>query len=67
MLRVINKTVRCHGVSVDPNDDDANTMILDIPKLLSKHFPQHGPYLGVYCTLERPGELWVGDSLSITS
>lgn len=59
---VINKTVRCKGVSVDPLDMET---ILDIPKLLVDHFPQHGPYLGIYAVVDTPGSLGVGDELRL--
>lgn len=61
-MKVISKTVRCDGISVDPLDPKS---VLDIPKLLIEHFPQHGPYLGVYATVEEGGEIGVGDDLSI--
>ena len=61
-LTVINKTVRCKGVSVDPLDP-AN--ILDIPELLIKHFPEHGPFLGVYAVVDAPGTLSLGDELQL--
>ena len=61
-LRMIQRTVRCDGVSVDPLDPET---ILDIPQLLAKHFPEHGPYLGVYATVENPGSLSVGNQLQL--
>jgi uncharacterized protein len=63
-MRVISRTVRCQGVSVDPLDDP-NLNEVDIPGLLAKHFPQHGPYLGVYAVIESPGTLAVGQELAI--
>ena len=62
-LKIISKTVRCAGVGVDPLDLDQD--VLDIPALLMKHFPEHGPYLGVYCVLEKPGTLSVGDTFRL--
>lgn len=59
-LSVLSKTVRCDGVSVDPLDPDT---VLDIPKLLARHFPEHGPYLGVYAVIEDPGVLSIGDEI----
>jgi len=64
-LKILNKTVRCQGVSVDPLDDPEHTVPLDIPELLMRHFPEHGPYLGVYCVLEEPGTLSLGDTLRL--
>ena len=59
-LKVVSKTVRCKGVSIDPLDPEN---VLDIPGLLMKHFPEHGPYLGVYCVVEAEGTLSIGDKL----
>jgi len=64
-LRIINKTVRCDGVGVDPLDDSNPKEQLDIPALLMQHFPEHGPYLGVYCVLEESGTLSKGDTLKL--
>lgn len=60
-LKVVNRTVRCQGVSVDPKDPN----VLDIPKLLAEHFPEHGPYLGIYAVVEEPGSLAVNDVLEL--
>ena len=49
VLKVLSRTVRCAGVGVDPFDP---TQKLEIPQMLSKHFPEHGPYLGVYAVVE---------------
>lgn len=59
-ISVLSKTVRCNGVSIDPLDPDT---VLDVPQLLAKHFPEHGPYLGVYAVIEGPGVLSVGDGI----
>jgi len=48
-LKVLSKTVRCAGVGVDPFDPKRK---VDIPQMLSKYFPEHGPYLGVYAVIE---------------
>lgn len=61
-LKVLSKTVRCKGVSVDPLDIDR---VLDIPSLLVEHFPEHGPYLGVYAAVESTGSLALGDDLTL--
>ena len=50
ILKVLSKTVRCAGIGVDPSQPEAKK--LDVPQLLSKHFPQYGPYLGVYAVIE---------------
>jgi uncharacterized protein YcbX len=62
-LQVISKTVRCEGVSIDPLEYPEN--VLDIPKLMVKHFPEHGPYLGVYAVVEQGGEISLGDDVSL--
>jgi len=61
-LDVIGRTVRCAGVSIDPNDP-TGTPLLDIPVLLQKYFPEFGPFLGVYAVVRTGGKLNVGDSL----
>ena len=62
-LTVINKTVRCAGVGIDPLDPARG--VLDIPSLLVEHFPEHGPYLGVYAVVDSPGSLALGDDLKL--
>ena len=63
VLDVVSTTVRCEGVGVDPLDTSAG--VLPIPALLSKHFPQHGPYLGVYAVVREGGRLSIGDTLTL--
>lgn len=63
ILDIISTTVRCEGVGVDPLDKSAG--VLPIPALLSKHFPQHGPYLGVYAVIREGGKLSIGDTMSL--
>lgn len=60
-MKVISKTVRCKGVSTDPLNLDLPD--IDIPGMLVKHFPEHGPYLGVYAVVESGGDLGVGDDV----
>jgi|Transcript_368 hypothetical protein len=68
-FRVVSRTVRCAGVGIDPQRPDLGT--IDIPKLLTKHFPQHGPYLGVSVVVDREfgggcgGVLCVGDTFRV--
>lgn len=45
-FEVVARTVRCAGVGIDPLQPELGA--LDVPKLLTEHFPEHGPYLGVY-------------------
>lgn len=63
-MSIVSKTVRCEGVSVDPLDSEN---ILDIPGLLTKHYPEYGPFLGVYAVLDKPGSIAIGDSLILQS
>jgi hypothetical protein len=63
-FRITSRTVRCAGIGVDPLQPELGT--IDIPKLLTKHFPQYGPYLGVYAVVDQDcgfncGQLCVGD------
>mmetsp|Transcript_22896 Transcript_22896/g.50856 ORF Transcript_22896/g.50856 Transcript_22896/m.50856 type:complete len:401 (+) Transcript_22896:91-1293(+) len=60
-LDIVSKTVRCEGVGIDP--DDAQTGVLPIPSLLTEHFPERGPYLGVYAIVRTGGTLRLGDRL----
>jgi uncharacterized protein YcbX len=60
-LEVISKTVRCDGISIDPLEYPEN--VLDIPRLLTKNFPEHGPYLGVYAVVEEGGTISLGDDV----
>jgi uncharacterized protein YcbX len=60
-LSVIKQTVRCEGVSIDPLDPKR---VLDIPKLLTQHYPQYGPFFGVYAMIDKGGTMSIGDSVS---
>ena len=62
-LEVISKTVRCDGVSVDPLEYPNN--VLDIPALMMKHFPEEGPYLGVYAIVKKGGTITLGDDIKL--
>jgi hypothetical protein len=62
-LTVISKTVRCKGVSVDPTEVDG--AVMNIPSLLVQHFPEHGPYLGVYAVADVPGSIQIGSRFTI--
>lgn len=44
---------------LDPNN------VLDIPRLLVDHFPEHGPFLGVYAVVDAPGMLSLEDELRL--
>ena len=45
--------MRCDGVS------DGT---IDVPAALIEHFPEHGPYLGVYAQVRGEGDVSVGDA-----
>ncbi len=64
-FRITSRTVRCAGIGVDPLQPELG--IIDIPKLLTKHFPQHGPYLGVYAVVDGCsfGSICVGDTFRV--
>lgn len=67
-FRITSRTVRCAGIGVDPLQPELGT--IDIPKLLTKHFPHHGPYLGIYAVVDQVegfncGQLCVGDTFRV--
>ena len=64
VLKVVKRTVRCEGVNVDPRG--SGRADLDVPALLQKHFPQHGPFLGVYAQVVSAGEVKVGDRVRVS-
>eukprot|EP00729_Bicosta_minor_P019547 gene19547-34203_t len=57
-VKVTKRTVRCDATKVNPKTAVAD---LDVPALLSKHFPQHGPYVGVYAIVVTAGNVTAGD------
>lgn len=61
-LRVISRTVRCEGVNADARHGSGEAD-LDIPGLLTTHFPEHGPYLGVYAQVVEGGRVRLGDAV----
>lgn len=76
-FRVLARTVRCKGVALSSEVDNKSDSHagshhaadaggeLDIISLLTQHFPQHGPYLGVYVQCTRAGLISVGDSVQL--
>jgi uncharacterized protein YcbX len=58
----LTRCVRCPGIGVDPLDPSKPRV--DIPKLLAKHYPEHGPYLGIYVVVTNPGDIQVGDKIT---
>ena len=63
---MIKRTVRCQGVNVDRKQGGDNQFI-DVPALLQKHFPEHGPYLGVYAQCASEGVMRVGGEVRAPS
>ena len=64
-FRVTSRTVRCAGIGVDPERPEEEH---DIPASLIKHFPEHGPYLGIYAVRvdgEKNGNLSVGETFRV--
>lgn len=64
VMDVIDRAVRCEGISVDPDADDT-VPSLDVPNLLQKHYPEFGPFLGVYAVVKQGGSLCVDDIFSV--
>jgi uncharacterized protein YcbX len=62
-LAVIQKTVRCEATHVDPTDPA--DPYPEIVKLLVKHFPEHGPFLGVYAVVDQAGSLALGQEFKV--
>lgn len=58
----LSRCIRCDGIGADPLDPCKPQ--LDIPKLLAKHYPEHGPYLGIYVVVTSPGDIQVGDQIT---
>ena len=63
-LRVIQRTVRCDGVNADARHA-SGVVDVDVPALLTRHFPEHGPYLGVYAQVISGGTIRVGDGVTV--
>ena len=61
-LEGLVRCVRCDGVGVDPLDPA--TPKVDVPKLLAKHYPKFGPFLGIYAVVATPGDIQVGDTIT---
>jgi uncharacterized protein YcbX len=62
VLEVVGRAVRCEATNVDARHGSGN-VDHDIPKALSKYFPQHGPYLGVYARIVKGGTIKAGDCI----
>ena len=69
-LRIVKRTIRCPAVTLwGPGTAAGETCSsdkgdhIDVPALLQKHFPEHGPYLGVYAQVETPGTIVAGDEV----
>ena len=57
----ISRTVRCDGVSHDATAKGTHDEAFDVAKEIASAFPEHGPYLGVYCKVAAEGTVSVGD------
>jgi uncharacterized protein YcbX len=64
VLEVVGRAVRCEATNVDARHGSGN-VDHDIPKALSKYFPQHGPYLGVYARVVKGGTIRAGDCIQV--
>jgi hypothetical protein len=61
-LRILGRTVRCEATNYDARNGSGKEDY-NVPGLLTKHFPQHGPYLGVYAQVVKGGTLTAGDDV----
>ena len=61
-FKVLSRTVRCEATNVDARAG-CGRPVLDVPALLNAHFPDHGPFLGVYARVVHGGVLNVGDAV----
>eukprot|EP00656_Telonema_subtile_P035885 TRINITY_DN39836_c0_g1_i1.p1 TRINITY_DN39836_c0_g1~~TRINITY_DN39836_c0_g1_i1.p1 ORF type:complete len:310 (-),score=49.47 TRINITY_DN39836_c0_g1_i1:56-985(-) len=59
-LRVTKRTVRCVATTVNPVTAQQDC---DPVHLLQKHFPEHGPFLGVYAVVVAGGTVSTGDEV----
>lgn len=64
ILEVVGRAVRCEAVNVDARHGSGN-VDHDVPKALSKYFPQHGPYLGVYARAVKSGTIKSEDCIRV--
>ena len=65
-IKIISTTVRCSGIGIDPTESPNQREKLDVPNLLNQHYPEYGPYFGVYAIIEEPGgSICIGDSMVI--
>ena len=69
-LAVIARAVRCPGIdrSSELSESDGGGDSgghVDVAALLTRHFPEHGPYLGVYAQCTRGGHIAVGDGVEL--
>ena len=65
ILKVIGRAVRCEATNVDPRNG-TGVEDHDVPAALARHFPMHGPYLGVYAIVVGGGTIGIGDGVRMT-
>jgi MOSC domain-containing protein YiiM len=65
ILEVIGRAVRCEATNVDPRNG-TGVEDHDVPAALARHFPMHGPYLGVYAIVVGGGTIGIGDGVRMT-
>ena len=62
LLEIMSRTIRCPATQVNPNSAERD---LQLPRLLEKHFPQSGPYFGIYVRVVCGGTIKPGDPVCV--
>ena len=64
-FRIVPRIVWCARVGVNHLRPELGT--IDVPNLLAKHYPEHGPYIGVYAVVDNHyrGAISVGDTFRV--
>ena len=66
VLEVVSRTVRCDATRVDPRGGSGKPDF-DIPNLLRQHYPEYGPYFGVYARVCMAGTVKPGDTVKLVN